>query len=160
MTSNMGADIILENFEDLREVGDKHRAEILETTKVEVFDLLKENMRPEFLNRIDEQVMFLPLTREEIHKIMELLLKKVVKMLDKQGIGLKMSEAAKDLLSGLGYDPQFGARPMKRVLQKEVTNELSKMVLSGEFGPGDTIYIDTDPKGLTFSKEPFDEPSA
>lgn len=160
MTSNMGADIILENFEDLREVGDKHRAEILETTKVEVFDLLKENMRPEFLNRIDEQVMFLPLTREEIHKIMELLLKKVVKMLHKQGIALRMSEAAKDLLSGLGYDPQFGARPMKRVLQKEVTNELSKLVLSGEYGPGDTIYIDTDPKGLTFSKEPFDEPSA
>lgn len=160
MTSNMGADIILENFEDLREVGDKHRAEILETTKAEVFDLLKENMRPEFLNRIDEQVMFLPLTREEIHKIMELLLKKVVKMLHKQGIALKMSEAAKDLLSGLGYDPQFGARPMKRVLQKEVTNELSKLVLSGEFGPGDTIYIDTDPKGLTFSKEPFEASSA
>lgn len=159
MTSNMGADVILENFEDLREVGDKHRAEILETTKAEVFDLLKENLRPEFLNRIDEQVMFLPLTREEIHKIMELLLKKVRKMLDKQGITLKISDAAKDLLSGLGYDPQFGARPMKRVLQKEVTNELSKLVLSGEYGPGDTIYIDADPKGLTFSKEPFDQPT-
>ncbi len=155
MTSNMGADIILENFEDLQEVGDKHRVEILETTKGEVFDLLKENLRPEFLNRIDEQVMFLPLTRSEIHQIMELLLKKVRKMLDRQGIMLKISEEAKDLLSGLGYDPQFGARPMKRVLQKEVTNELSKMVLSGEFGPGDTIYIHTDPKGLTFSREPF-----
>jgi len=113
-------------------------------------------MRPEFLNRIDEQVMFLPLTRQEIHQIMELLLRKVKKMLDKQGIAMHMSEPAKDLLSGLGYDPQFGARPMKRVLQKEVTNELSKMVLSGEFGPGDTIYIATDPKGLTFSKEPFE----
>lgn len=159
MTSNMGAEVILENFEDLREVGDKHRTEILETTKVEVFDLLKENLRPEFLNRIDEQVMFLPLTREEIHKIMELLLKKVRKMLDKQGISFQISEPAKDLLSGLGYDPQFGARPMKRVLQKEVTNELSKLVLSGEFGPGDTIFIDSDPKGLTFSKEPFDKPA-
>lgn len=158
MTSNTGAEIILENFEDLKEVGEKHRVEILETTKGEVFDLLKESMRPEFLNRIDEQVMFLPLTRQEIHQIMELLLRKVKKMLDKQGIAMKMSEPAKDLLSGLGYDPQFGARPMKRVLQKEVTNELSKMVLSGEFGPGDTIHIDTDPKGLTFSREPFDLP--
>ncbi len=157
MTSNTGAEIILENFEDLKEVGEKHRTEILATTKEEVFDLLKESMRPEFLNRIDEQVMFLPLTRQEIHQIMELLLRKVKKMLDKQGITMKMSEPAKDLLSGLGYDPQFGARPMKRVLQKEVTNELSKMVLSGEFGPGDTIYIDTDPKGLTFSREPFDQ---
>ena len=153
MTSNMGADIILENFEDLEEVGDKHRVEILETTKGEVFDLLKENLRPEFLNRIDEQVMFLPLTRQEIHQIMELLLKKVRKMLDKQGIQLELSEEAKNLLSGLGYDPQFGARPMKRVLQKEVTNELSKLVLSGEFGPGDTIYVHTDPKGLTFSRK-------
>lgn len=158
MTSNTGAEIILENFEDLREVGEKHRTEILETTKGEVFDLLKENMRPEFLNRIDEQVMFLPLTRQEIHQIMELLLRKVKKMLDKQGITMKMSEEAKDLLSGLGYDPQFGARPMKRVLQKEVTNELSKLVLSGEYLPGDTVYIHTDPKGLTFSREPFDKP--
>lgn len=155
MTSNTGAEIILENFEDLKEVGEKHRTEILATTKEEVFDLLKESMRPEFLNRIDEQVMFLPLTRQEIHQIMELLLRKVKKMLDKQGITMKMSEPAKDLLSGLGYDPQFGARPMKRVLQKEVTNELSKMVLSGEFVAGDTIYIDTDPKGLVFSREPF-----
>ena len=155
MTSNMGSDIILENFEDLQEVGAKHRVEILETTKGEVFDLLKETLRPEFLNRIDEQVMFLPLTRQEIHKIMEILLRKVRKMLDKQGIVLRISEEAKDLLSGLGYDPQFGARPMKRVLQKEVTNELSKLVLSGEYAPGDTIYIHTSPKGLTFSREPF-----
>ncbi len=156
MTSNTGADIILENFEDLKSVGDKHRTEILETTKQEVFDLLKEDMRPEFLNRIDEQIMFLPLTREEIHQIMELLLKKTKKMLAKQGIMLKLSEEAKNLLADLGYDPQFGARPMKRVLQKELVNELSKLVLSGEFGAGDTIYVHTDPKGLVFSKQPFE----
>jgi len=157
MTSNMGAETILENFEDLDALGDKHRTEILETTKQEVFEQLKENLRPEFLNRIDEQIMFLPLTREEIHQILELLLVKVRKMLAKQGIALEITEAAKDLLSGLGYDPQYGARPMKRVLQKEVVNELSKLVLSNEYGPGDTIYVDTDPKGLTFSKRAAEE---
>ncbi len=156
MTSNMGAEVILENFEDLDALGDKHRTEILETTKQEVFDLLKENMRPEFLNRIDDQIMFLPLTRNEIHQILDLLLQGVNKMLNKQGIMLRLSNSAKDLLTDLGYDPQFGARPMKRVVQKEVINELSKFVLSGEFGPGDTIYVDTDAKGLTFSKEPFE----
>ena len=157
MTSNMGAETILENFEDLDALGDKHRTEILETTKQEVFEMLKENLRPEFLNRIDEQIMFLPLTREEIHQILDLLLIKVRKMLAKQGIAIEITEAAKDLLTGLGYDPQYGARPMKRVLQKEVVNELSKLVLSNEYGPGDTIYIDTNPKGLTFSKRAAEE---
>jgi len=156
MTSNLGADTILENFEDLRAAGEEHRNDILETTQTEVFDLLKENMRPEFLNRIDEQVMFLPLTRAEIHKIMELLLKKVVKMLDKQGISLQMSEPAKDLLASLGYDPQFGARPMKRVLQKKVINELSKLVLSGAYGPGDTVFVDAEAEALTFTRQAYD----
>jgi ATP-dependent Clp protease ATP-binding subunit ClpB len=156
MTSNMGAETILENFEDLDAVGDKHRTEILETTKVEVFDLLKDNLRPEFLNRIDEKIMFLPLTRDEIKQILGLLLKKVYKMLDRQGMKIKISENAMNLLADLGYDPQFGARPMKRVLQKEVVNELSRQLLSGVFQPGETIYIDTDPKGLTFSEEPFE----
>jgi len=156
MTSNMGSDTILENFEDLDALGDKHRTEILETTKQEVFEHLKENLRPEFLNRIDEQIMFLPLTRAEIHQILDILLIKVRKMLGKQGIAIEISEPAKDFLTGLGYDPQFGARPMKRVLQREVVNELSKLVLSSEYGAGDTIYIHTDPKGLTFSKEPFE----
>ncbi|MCB0616943.1 MAG: AAA family ATPase, partial [Phaeodactylibacter sp.] len=86
MTSNMGAEIILENFEDLEAVGEDKREEIIETTKEEVFDALKEHLRPEFLNRIDEQIMFLPLSREEIHQILQLLLKKVVKMLARQGM--------------------------------------------------------------------------
>jgi ATP-dependent Clp protease ATP-binding subunit ClpB len=152
MTSNMGAETILENFEDLDALGDKHRTEILETTKMEVFELLKDNLRPEFLNRIDEKIMFLPLTREEIKKIMLLQLKRVDRMLEKQGVKIQMTEKAKDLLAGLGYDPQFGARPMKRVLQKEVVNELSRYLLAAEFLPGDTILIDTDAKGLTFKK--------
>jgi len=157
MTSNMGSEVILENFEDLAEVGEKHRTEIIETTRVEVFNLLKENMRPEFLNRIDEQIMFLPLSRAEIRKVLDLLLGSVRKMLAKQAISFHVSERAKDLLSDLGYDPQYGARPMKRVLQKEIINELSKQVLAGTFAPGDTIYIDADIKGLlTFRKDPFE----
>ncbi|MEM6967199.1 MAG: AAA family ATPase, partial [Bacteroidota bacterium] len=157
MTSNMGAEVILENFEDLAAVGDEHRADILETTKLEVFEALKENLRPEFLNRIDDKIMFLPLTKEEIKQILELLLKKTRKMLGRKGITLKLSEKAKGLIADLGYDPQFGARPLKRVLQKEVINKLSRFLLSGEFDVGDTIYIDADAKGLTFGKEPHEE---
>jgi ATP-dependent Clp protease ATP-binding subunit ClpB len=156
MTSNMGADLIMENFEDLADMGEKHRTEIIATTKEEVFNLLKENLRPEFLNRIDEQILFLPLNKAEIKQILELLLKKTQKMLAKQGIILKVSEPAMDMLADMGYDPQFGARPMKRVLQKDVINELSKLVLSGEAAIGDTIYIHTDKKGLTFSKTPYE----
>ncbi len=154
MTSNMGAQTILENFEDLDALGEKHRAEIIETTKMEVFEALKENLRPEFLNRIDEQIMFLPLTKSEIKQIFDILIRKTHKQLAKQGIVLKLEESAKDLIAEMGYDPQFGARPLKRVIQKELVNELSKLVLSGEFGTGDTIYVKADRKGLVFSKEP------
>ena len=157
MTSNMGAEKILENFEDLDALGEEHRADIIETTREEVFEALKENLRPEFLNRIDEQIMFLPLTKEEIKKIMGLLLNKTYKMLAKQGITLKISERAKNVLVDLGYDPQFGARPMKRVLQKEIINELSKVVLSGDFTIGGTIYADAPNGEIVFSKEPYDK---
>lgn len=155
MTSNIGSENILENFEDLEEMGDKHRTEVLETTKAEVLNMLKENMRPEFLNRIDDQIMFLPLDKIEIYKVLDLLLKGTQKMLAKQGILLKMSEKAKGFLTNLGYDPQYGARPLKRVLQKEVINELSRQILDGTFSFGDTVYIDADGKGLQFSKDPF-----
>jgi len=156
MTSNMGAETILENFEDLDAVGPEHREDIIETTKEEVFEVLKDNLRPEFLNRIDEKIMFLPLTKEEIKKIAKLLLKKTVKNLAKQGMTLKLSDNALSLIAELGYEPQFGARPLKRVIQKELINELSKQVLSSEFQKGDTIYVDTDKDGLIFSKEPFE----
>lgn len=155
MTSNMGSEIILENFEDLEAVGDDKRGEILETTKDEVFNQLKENLRPEFLNRIDEQIMFLPLTRAEIHQILRLLMRKTEKLMSKQEISIQISEAALDHLSELGYDPQFGARPLKRVVQRELINELSKLVIGGQYLPGDTIYIDEQKEALTFGKEPF-----
>ena len=156
MTSNIGSENILENFEDLAEMGDKHRTEVLETTKAEVLNMLKENMRPEFLNRIDDQIMFLPLDKIEIYKVLDLLLKGTQKKLAKQGLLLKMSEKAKGFLTNLGYDPQYGARPLKRVLQKEVINELSRQILIGTFSFGDTIYIDANNKGLLFSKDPFE----
>ena len=154
MTSNMGAETILENFEDLDVVGEDKRDEIIEATQEEVFDTLKEHLRPEFLNRIDEQIMFLPLSRKEIHQILKLLLKKVVKMLGRQGIVLNVSEPALDHLADLGYDPQFGARPMKRVLQREIVNELSKHVIGGQFGAGDTIYVNVEKGRLSFDKNP------
>jgi len=154
MTSNMGSEVILENFEDLDALGDKHKADIIETTKIEVFDLLKENLRPEFLNRIDEKIMFLPLSKAEIKQIASLMIKKLTKNLAKQEIGIQFDESAMDLLADLGYEPQFGARPMTRVIQKEIINELAKNVLSGKFGAGDTIYIGTDAKGFVFASEP------
>jgi ATP-dependent Clp protease ATP-binding subunit ClpB len=156
MTSNMGSETILENFEDLDALGEKHRNEIIATTKTEVFNLLKETLRPEFLNRIDEQVMFLPLGKTDIRQILALLLKKVDKQLARQGLVLRASDKALDWLADKGYDPQFGARPMKRALQKELVDELSKQVLSGAFTAGDTIYIDIKNNALTFGKTPFE----
>ena len=155
MTSNMGADIILENFEDLDALGEDHYKEIMETTKEEVFERLKETLRPEFINRIDEQIMFTPLSLKEIRQILVLLFRKVDKMLARQGISKQISEPALDWLAQKGYSPQFGARPMKRVLQKEVINELSKVVLAGDLSEGDVIYIDTNKNGLVFSEKPF-----
>ncbi len=152
MTSNMGAEVILENFEDLDALGDEHRTDIIETTKNEVFEALKENLRPEFLNRIDEQIMFLPLSREEIKKILKILLRKTEKMIVQQGMKLVLTEPAQDLLAEMGYDPQFGARPLKRVLQREITNQLSKHLLSGEFTAGDTIYVNANKDQLSFDK--------
>ncbi len=160
MTSNMGADKILENFEDLASVGEEHRADIIATTKEEVFDTLKDELRPEFLNRIDERIMFLPLSREEIKKIARLLLRKTEKMLARQGMIIKVSDRALDWLADRGYDPQFGARPMKRTLQADLADELSKDLIAGNFVAGDTIYVDAGDGKLDFSKEPFPEKQA
>jgi len=150
MTSNMGAETILENFEDLDALGESHRADIVETTRLEVFELLKERLRPEFLNRIDDKIMFLPLSKAEIKQIAGLLLRKLTKNLGKQEIKIELSESALDLLADLGYEPQFGARPLKRVIQNELINPLSTKLLAGTFGAGDTIYVGTDAKGFTF----------
>jgi ATP-dependent Clp protease ATP-binding subunit ClpB len=155
MTSNMGSDVILENFEDLEKMGDVHRDDIIATTKEEVFNLLKETLRPEFLNRIDDKIMFLPLTKEEIKKIALLLLNKIKKNLGNRELNLQVSDKALNLMADLGYDPQFGARPLKRVIETELVNELAIQVLSGQFAEGDTIYVDADKKGFVFSEDGF-----
>ncbi|MDQ3141532.1 MAG: AAA family ATPase [Bacteroidota bacterium] len=151
MTSNMGSEIILENFEDLDALGEKHRTEIIETTRIEVFEKLKDSLRPEFLNRIDDKIMFLPLTKEEIKKIATLQLKGLTKNLKDQGVELETSDKALILLSDLGYEPQFGARPLKRVIQKEIINELAKLMLAGDIIKEGKIIVDTDAKGFTFN---------
>ncbi len=153
MTSNMGAQTILENFEDLEALGDKHRDDIITNTKEEVFEILKENLKPEFLNRIDEKIMFLPLTKEEIKTIAGYMLKKVKKNLSRQDLGIEFSPAAMDLLAERGYDPQFGARPLNRVINKDLVNHMAKALLAGDFNAGDTIYVGTNKEGFTFSHE-------
>ena len=151
MTSNLGSDIILDNFEDLTVAVDKQRDDIIETTKLEVFELLKQNLRPEFLNRIDDRIMFTPLSRDEIEQVFFLLLDKLSVNLIKQGITIEVSRKVVNVLTELGFDPQYGARPMKRVIQKELINELAKHILGGEFASGDTVYVDAGPLGLKFS---------
>ena len=137
----MGSNIIYEHFDGLDDVDDKKRQEIIDVTQEEVVEALKDHMRPEFLNRIDEQVMFTPLNRKEITKIMLLMFKSTRKRIVKQGYDIELSAKAIEYLADLGYEPQYGARPMKRVLQKEVVNALSIHMLSGKFAVGDTIYV-------------------
>ena len=150
MTSNVGAERILENFEDLQHADAIQKTEVIDTTRLEIFDMLREFMRPEFLNRIDERIMFLPLSTVEIRRILMLLLKDVEQKMADQDIHIAISEAAAQFLSDLGYDPQYGARPLKRVLQKEVVDQVARKIISGEAGPGDTMYISRDAKGLVF----------
>jgi len=147
MTSNLGSDIIRENFENL-ETGD--RDEIIASTKTKVYDLLKRSIRPEFLNRIDEIVMFEPLNREHIRSIVEMQLIEIQNRLKDADVALTFTEEAKDWLAQLGYDPQFGARPLKRVLQKRVLDELSKRILSGELSKDGQIRMDFKGQDLLF----------
>jgi ATP-dependent Clp protease ATP-binding subunit ClpB len=139
MTSNMGSHLIQENFEKMNE---KNRDEIMARTKIEVFELLKKNLRPEFLNRIDETIMFTPLDREDVHRIVELQFNGVAKMLEENDIHLTATSEAIDWLAQLGFDPQFGARPIKRVIQKRVLNELSKQILAGKVQKSANIVLD------------------
>jgi ATP-dependent Clp protease ATP-binding subunit ClpB len=139
MTSNIGSQIIQDNFEDLN---DDNKEAVLAKTKTEVYTVLKNTIRPEFLNRIDEVIMFEPLSRENIHEIVKIQMSGMIKQLEEAGFKLEITDEAVDWLAQLGYDPQFGARPLKRVLQKKVLNELSKKILSGEIKKENTIVVD------------------
>ena len=149
MTSNMGSQIIQEKFENLK--GSVEAA--TELAKVEVLGLLKQTVRPEFINRIDEIVMFTPLTNENIAKIVGLQLKNVTKMLAQQGITMDATPEAIAYLSEKGYDPQFGARPVKRVIQRDVLNELSKEILSGKITTDSIVLIDAFDGKLVFRNQ-------
>ncbi len=140
MTSNLGSNIIQENYSNPGAFSDE---EVFQKTKAELNDLLKKSLKPEFLNRIDEIVMFQPLSKREIKDIINLQLNNLRNLLEQRNLKIEFSDYAMKLLADLGYDPMYGARPLKRVIQKKVMNELSKMILSDNIGPGDTIMVDS-----------------
>lgn len=148
MTSNIGSHVIQENFSDLES---KDENSVLESTKNDVFGLLKQSFKPEFLNRIDETILFKPLKKEEIREIVELQLRSLSRLLAKREITLDTTQEAIDYLAKIGYDPQFGARPIKRAIQQEVLNNLSKEILTGKIHDNSVILIDYfDDSGLVF----------
>ncbi len=150
MTSNMGSNLIRENFEKMTA---DNREEVMQRTKREVFDLLKQTIRPEFLNRIDELIMFAPLSQQEIGKIVRLQIKGVEHTLAQNGITLRLTDAAVDFLTHEGFDPQFGARPVKRAIQRYVLNDLSKQIIAGSVDNTKAIVVDRQGDGLTFRNE-------
>ncbi|MFZ4058656.1 MAG: ATP-dependent chaperone ClpB [Ferruginibacter sp.] len=150
MTSNLGSPIIQENFEKINEV---NREEIVESTKVEVMNLLKQTIRPEFLNRVDEVIMFQPLLKKEIKGIITIQLQNLVKLVAETGIQLKFSDYALDYLAENGYDTQFGARPLKRLIQKEIVNQLSKRILAGDIDKSKPVMVDVFDGMVVFRNE-------
>ncbi|MCS2892450.1 ATP-dependent chaperone ClpB [Parabacteroides faecis] len=147
MTSNMGSSLIRESFE---KITPDNREKVIDETRIQVLELLKKSIRPEFLNRIDEIIMFTPLNEEEIRKIVTLQLNSVKKMLANNGVALNFTDAAVDFISDAGYDSQFGARPVKRAIQKYVLNELSKEILGMKIDKNRPIIIDREGDGLVF----------
>lgn len=147
MTSNMGSPLIRENFANMTK---ENREETIENTKRDVLDLLKQTIRPEFLNRIDEIVMFSPLDKSEIQEIVDLQVKSVQKMLEANGVTLTITKQALELLAEDGYDPEFGARPVKRTIQRMVLNQLSKDILAQKVDREHPIVIDRDGENLVF----------
>jgi ATP-dependent Clp protease ATP-binding subunit ClpA len=137
MTSNLGSDIIRQNMET---INDTNREQVLEDTKNEVLTLLKNTIRPEFLNRIDETIIFSPLTREEIGEVVKIQMAGVNKALKEQGLEIVLDDDVLDWISELGYDPEFGARPVKRVIQKEILNKLATDLISGKVGKKPQIH--------------------
>ena len=153
MTSNLASDRIMEAFEDLDTMPEKRQHEVFETAKSEVMDALKQNLRPEFLNRIDEVVVFHPLLKSQVAQILDILLKDIREMLSHQELSLEVTKEASKVLVDLGFDPQFGARPLKRTLQRELVNELAKHLLAGDYIKGDSVLIDADAAGLVFGRK-------
>ena len=150
MTSNMGSHIIQENFEKVTEL---NKEEVVESTKAEVISLLRQTIRPEFLNRIDEVIMFQPLMKKEIKGIIRIQLDNLKDLVAKSGIQLEFSDYALDYLAENGYDPQFGARPLKRLIQKEIINQLSKRILMGDIDKTKPVLVDVFDGVVAFRNE-------
>ena len=150
MTSNMGSHIIQENFE---KVNDNNKDEVVESTKTEVMVLLRQTIRPEFLNRIDEVIMFQPLMKKEIKGIIDIQLQGLKQLVAQTGIQLQFSEYVLDFLSENGYDPQMGARPLKRLIQKEIINQLSKRILAGDIDKSIPVLVDVFDGNVVFRNE-------
>ena len=147
MTSNVGSHLIHENFGMLTE---SNKEEIINKTRDQVFELLKQTIRPEFLNRIDEIIMFTPLFKDEVKQIVELQFKNLQKDLSKNDIKISITDNAIDWIAKMGFDPQFGARPIKRVMQKHILNELSKQILAEKINKENVIEIDCNKDKLVF----------
>ncbi len=146
MTSNIGSHLIQDRFKGKEEID----LDLMESTKGELFELLKQTIRPEFLNRIDELIMFTPLNKHQIREIVKLQLNLVQQKLDSSGIELRVSEKAIDFIASVGFDPQFGARPIRRVIQRELLNELSKRIIAGSVDVSKAVEIDTTGEHLSF----------
>jgi ATP-dependent Clp protease ATP-binding subunit ClpB len=153
MTSNLAGDQIREALEDYADRPEYEQHQLFETAKISVLDALKMNMRPEFLNRIDEVVVFHPLQKNQLGQILQILLLDLREMLNRQELQLELTEAAEKMILERGFDPQYGARPLKRALQRELTNEMAKHVLAGNYLKGDTVLIDADGAGLVFGRK-------
>jgi ATP-dependent Clp protease ATP-binding subunit ClpB len=139
MTSNMGSQIIQDAFENVTE---KNKEEVVEKTKIEVLNLLKQTIRPEFLNRVDEVIMFQPLMKNDIKGIVNIQLKNLQDLVANNGIHIDFSDYLIDYLAENGFDPQFGARPLKRLIQKAIVNQLSKKILAGEVDKQKPVLVD------------------
>ena len=151
MTSNLGSGYIQSQFEKLTpETGTQAREALIEETKKEVLGMLKKTIRPEFLNRIDETIMFLPLTQEQIKQVVRLQINGITQMLEGNGVTLQLTDAALDFLADAGYDPEFGARPVKRAIQRYLLNDLSKTMLAQHIDRTKPIIVDADGNGLVF----------
>ncbi|MCO5239268.1 MAG: ATP-dependent chaperone ClpB [Chitinophagaceae bacterium] len=150
MTSNMGSQIIQDNFEHVTE---KNKEEVVEKTKREVLNILRQTIRPEFLNRIDDIIMFQPLMKSEIRDIIHIQLNHLKDLVAQNGINLEFTDYAIDFLAENGYDPQFGARPLKRLIQKEITNQLSKRILAGDIDKTKPVLVDVFDNTVVFRNE-------
>jgi len=150
MTSNMGSQIIQENFENITEA---NKEEVVSRTKIEVMALLKQTIRPEFLNRIDEIIMFQPLLKDEIKNIIKMQLDGLKNLVAENGINLQFSDYVLDFLAENGYDPQFGARPLKRLIQKEIINQLSKKILANDIDKTRPVLVDVFDGMMVFRNE-------